>query len=281
LIGQVADYEVVATVADDNVLPVLQAQLPPRLGGGQRGATIWVLGPLSRTPWASARARLEPVAAVRSSYLPQWLEAGSAEWSQRAVIWVSATTPVRGSLAAPSDGTGPAERLRALAAAARGAHALHQAGQLHGGICPQAIALLVDAGGGAGDRARAVLAPPPLANGVQPLAQVGYPPIGYVDPQLLRGEGGRWSDIWSLGATARYTLVGSCPYPGTEELPVVRALAQLLEVPAPAPADLPPAVASLVESCLAQDPEARPGTAEEVAERLEQAAGELEVTRGA
>jgi serine/threonine protein kinase len=120
-----------------------------------------------------------------------------------------------------------------------------------------------------------VLAPPSLANGAHPLVQVGYPPIGFVDPQLLRGEGGRWSDIWALGATVRFVLAGSCPYPGIEELPVVRALAQLLAVPAPAPVDLPSAVSGLVQSCLAQDPEARPSSSEEVAVRLEEAAGVL------
>jgi serine/threonine protein kinase len=93
-----------------------------------------------------------------------------------------------------------------------------------------------------------------------------------VDPQLLRGAGGRWSDIWALGATARQVAAGSPPFPGMDEAPVVQALAQLLAVPAPVPVDVPPALAGLVEQCLSTDPAARPRTADEVAQRLEEAA---------
>jgi len=294
--SQVADYEITRTVLDDGVLPTLRARRPPRLGDAADPVTIWILGPLARTPWAVARTRLEPVAGVRSEHLPQWLEAGVGEWAQRPVVWVSATATVTGTLASAPDMALP-DRLRAIAAAARGAHALHESGQLHGAICPQAVALTAPTGGdgatnpgdgpsaASGDRpdvfaaptiggigAPAVLAPPALANGERPLVQIGYPPIGYVDPQLLRGEGGRWSDIWALGATIRQVVVGSPPYPGIEDLPVVRALAQLLTTPRPAPVELPPPLSGLVESCLSMDPEARPATADEVAQRLDEAA---------
>jgi serine/threonine protein kinase len=165
-------------------------------------------------------------------------------------------------------------RLRAVAGAARGAHALHEHGLLHGAICPQAIALagpggLGATGPGAGE---AVLAPPTLADGDQPLAQIGYPPLAYTDPQLLRGEGGRWSDIWALGATAHYALSGTAPFPGIEDLPVVQALSRLLLAPPPTRGELPAAVSSVVAGCLALDPSDRPSTAEEVARRLDEAA---------
>ena len=147
------------------------------------------------------------MAAIHGNNLPQWLEAGVAEWAQRPVIWVSATTPVTGTLASPPPGMDVPAQLRAVASAARGAHSLHEQGQLHGAICPQAIALIAsdqsDGGAfsgaavaGAGPSGAAVLAPPSLASGDRPVAQVGYPPLAFMDPQLLRGEGGRWSDIW-------------------------------------------------------------------------------------
>jgi hypothetical protein len=248
--------------------------------------TIWVLGPLARTPWAVARARLELVAAAHAGGLPRWLEAGVGEWAQRPVVWVSATTPVTGTLASAGPGMSIPARLRAIASAARGAHALHEVGQLHGAICPQAVALVTEeAGGGgtalssAGDGGApsppAVLAPPSLANGDRPLALIGYPPLGYMDPQLLRGEGGRWSDIWALGATIQQAVTGAPPFPGIDELPVVRALAQLLAAPSSAPVEMPPPLAGLVASCLTTDPEARPATADQVADRLEEAAAAL------
>jgi serine/threonine-protein kinase len=198
------------------------------------------------------------------------------EWGQRTVVWASATTPVIATLAAPPADLDMPARLRAVAGAARGAHALHERGQLHAAICPQAIALTApdQAGLTAGGSAvgGAVLSPPSLADGDQPLAQIGYPPLAYMDPQLLRGEGGRWSDIWALGATAHHALTGAAPFPGVEDLPVVQALAQLLTATAPARGEMPASVSSVIASCLAVDPADRPATAEEVAGHLEEAA---------
>jgi eukaryotic-like serine/threonine-protein kinase len=294
LASQLADYEITGSVLDDGTTPCLQARRPARLGGSGAPVTIWVLGPLARTPWTMARSRLEAAAAVRGSNLPDWLEAGVAEWAQRPVIWVSASTQVTGTLASPPPGMDVPARLRALAAAARGAHSLHEQGQLHGAICPQAIALVTSDQTGQPDQtgqadqtgqpfgglgatgpaqtATAVLAPPSLANGERPVAQVGYPPLAFMDPQLLRGEGGRWSDIWALGATAHQVAGGSAPFPGIEEVPVVHALSRLLTAPAPGPGDSPAPVAEVIARCLAIDPTDRPATAGEVADRLDDAA---------
>ena len=104
------------------------------------------------------------------------------------------------------------------------------------------------------------------------MAQVGYPPLAYIDPQLLRGEGGRWSDIWALGATVHQVVAGSAPFQGIEEVPVVQALSRLLMAPAPVLGQLPAAVADLVASCLSVDPADRPSTASDVADRLDEAA---------
>jgi eukaryotic-like serine/threonine-protein kinase len=281
--SQLADYEITGTVLDDGTTPCLSARRPARLGGDGAPVTIWILGPLARTTWTVARARLEPIAGVRGDNLPAWLEAGVAEWSQRPVIWVSASNSVTSTLASPTSAMEMPARLKALAGAARAAHSLHEQGQLHGAICPQAVALVAanegPAAGSAspfgsapGTAGTAVLAPPTLANGQRPAAQVGYPPLAYVDPQLLRGEGGRWSDIWALGATIHQVVAGSAPFPGIDEVPVVQSLARLLTSPAPALGELPGAVTGLVTACLSVDPTDRPATAREVAERLEEAA---------
>jgi eukaryotic-like serine/threonine-protein kinase len=283
LASQLADYEITGPVVEDGSIPCLQARRPARLGGDGDPATIWVLGPLARTPWTVATSRLEPVAAVRNENLPAWLEAGVAEWAQRPVIWVSASTPVSGTLASPPSGMDMPAQLRAIASAARGAHSLHEQGQLHGAICPQAVALVTRDGSGPGPFGglgasgpgtpdAAVLAPPSLANGERPVAHVGYPPLAYMDPQLLRGEGGRWSDVWALGATVHQVVAGSAPFQGIEEVPVVQALSRLLMASAPPVLELPAPVAELVASCLSVDPANRPATAKEVAERLDEAA---------
>jgi hypothetical protein len=274
LASQVADYEITSSVLEDRTAPCLRARRPQRLGGGDAPVTIWVLGPLARTSWAAARARLEPAASVRDEHLPAWLEAGVAEWAQRPVVWVSAATAVAGTLASPPPGLDMPARLRAIASAARGAHALHERGQVHEAICPQSVALVATGSSGTpdGGPASSVLSPPALANGQAPLAQVGYPPLGYIDPQLLRGEGGRWSDIWALGATVHQAVTGSVPFPGLDELPVVQALSRLLSVPAPTLGAVPDAVSGVVAECLSVDPANRPATAGEVAERLDEAA---------
>jgi eukaryotic-like serine/threonine-protein kinase len=283
LASQVADYEITSSVLEDRTAPCLRARRPQRLGGGDGPVTIWILGPVARTSWAAARTRLEPAASVRTGNLPAWLEAGVSEWAQRPVVWVSASTAVTGTLAFPPAALDVPARLRAVAAAARGAHALHEHGQLHGAICPQAVALVPSGpdGDGPGSELRtgpgeglsnAVLGPPSLANGQAPIAEVGYPPLAYIDPQLLRGEGGRWSDIWALGATAHQVVTGSVPFPGLEELSVVQALSKLLSTPPPVLAKMPDAISEVVAECLSTDPANRPATANEVAERLDEAA---------
>ncbi|HET9058412.1 MAG TPA: protein kinase [Acidimicrobiales bacterium] len=263
--NQIADYDIVGMVADDGVVPCLHARPPARLGAGADLVTVWLLGPVARTSWQDIRARLEQLARARSPHLPDWLESGTGEWSGRQVFWLSGNDRAQSVLAGQALQTmSLADRLRAVAGAARGAHALHEQGVLHGAICPQAV-LLVQEG-------RAVLAPSAVADGKRPVLQIGYPPLGYVDPQLVRGQSGRWSDIWSLGAVTRYVASGTVPYPGIEELPVVQALTNLMQAPVPAPADIPGPVSELVDQCLAGDPSARPQTASEVADRLEQAA---------
>jgi eukaryotic-like serine/threonine-protein kinase len=284
LASQLADYEITGTVLEDGTTPCLQARRPARLGGDGAPVTIWILGPLARTPWTVATSRLEPVAAIRNENLPAWLEGGVAEWAQRPVIWVSASTPVSATLASPPPGMDVPARLRAIASAARGAHSLHEQGQLHGAICPEAVALVTNGSSGpapfaglgpsvSGPAGGAVLAPPSLADGERPVANVGYPPLAYMDPQLLRGEGGRWSDVWALGATVHQVVSGSAPFQGIEEVPVVQALSRLLTASTPPVLELPEQIAELVTSCLSVDPAHRPSTAKEVADRLDEAAG--------
>jgi len=264
LANQVADYEITRTVAEDGTISCLQAKRPVRLGAGPSEVTAWVLGPAARTPWTTARVRISAIAAVRSVGLPAWLEAGIAERDQTRVIFISADVTVTATLASPPADLDLPGRLRALALAARGAHALHEHGLLHAAICPQAVGLCEDG--------KAVLGPPTLADGLHLLAQVGYPPLGYLDPQLLRGNGGRWSDIWALGATAYYVATGFPPFQGLGDIPVVQALSRQLEPPLPALVPLPAAISTLVNSCLATGPADRPQTAAEVADGLEQAA---------
>jgi hypothetical protein len=62
------------------------------------------------------------------------------------------------------------------------------------------------------------------------------------------------------------------PFPGLEELSVVQALSKLLSTPPPVLAKMPDAISEVVAECLSTDPANRPATANEVAERLDEAA---------
>jgi serine/threonine protein kinase len=90
-----------------------------------------------------------------------------------------------------------------------------------------------------------------------------------MDPDLLCGEApSRSSDIWSLGATLHLAASERPLFPGIDADEPVTAVQRLLFTRPEIDRDLDPVVAETVAACLDPDPDARPGTAAEVAERL-------------
>lgn len=176
-------------------------------------------------------------------------------------VFLVTENPEGGTMAEPEEPGDERRRLDAVAAAARAAHSLHEAGLAHGAISPRS--LLLTARG-------PVLDVPRLDSPPGRLLQVGaWPELVTVDPELLGGEApSRGTDIWSLGATLHTLLTDRPLFPGIEEdEPVTAVQRVMLTRPEPDPA-LPSAVRELVEGCLAADPADRPTTARAVAERL-------------
>ena len=181
-------------------------------------------------------------------------------------LWYSMEYHAGGTLADPVRELSTAEKLKAVADAARGAHALHEAGIAHRDIRPANVLLGLD---------HAVLADLELARFLTPGQTVtSTAPVGdleYTDPALVRGDrASRASDIWSLGLTLHRALSDTTCYPGlTPEAGTLPAVRRILSGGPEISTRLDPAVAELVRACVAPDPADRPPTALVLAEEIE------------
>ena len=96
---------------------------------------------------------------------------------------------------------------------------------------------------------------------------------GYISPEQARGEPATAaSDRYALGVVAFELLTGRRPFSG--DTPTTEAFAHLnASIPRAVDVDptLPPALDVVFESALAKDPAARPASARELVDRLEQA----------
>ena len=201
------------------------------------------------------------MAAVRGNNLPQWLEAGVAEWAQRPVIWVSAIntghrhpcqSAARGWTCRRSCAPSPPPLVaptrctsRASSTGPSAPRPLRSLRQRTKRLGRRSAALRDD-----GRRLRpadAVLAPPvsgqrgaPRGPGWVPASGLHRPPVAERSKAAAGPTSGRWAPPSTRSST------GSAPFQGIEEVPVVQALSRLLMAPAPALGELPAPVADLV-----------------------------------
>lgn len=172
-----------------------------------------------------------------------------------------------GSLAARARYLTKPQVVRVIADAARGAHALHEAGLVHREIKPANI-FLTDSGGG-------VLADLGLAHVVSPgqtVTGVGVGALETMEPGLVRGEtSARSSDIWSLGATMHWALTGRGVFADLPDSNLIAVLRHIMTAtPTIADAGIPEEVRQVLERCLAPDRMERYGTGQALAEDLDQ-----------
>jgi serine/threonine protein kinase len=149
-----------------------------------------------------------------------------------------------------------------------GLNALHEAGIVHRDLKPSNI--IVDAGGTAlltdfglaKGRAYTVLTKPGQVMGT----------LDYLAPELVKGEPATpLTDIYALGCTVYECIAGQPPFADKEGIQV--GLAHVAEPPPELSEfrdDLSPEFTAAVASALAKDPQQRPQTALEYAERLAQ-----------
>lgn len=255
----IADYEVVRLLGMGNHGRYYLARPPARLGLADEYVALKVFtAPTTERAYELSVRELRVFAAVDSPYLVRVYDAVLADSFALACEYL----PL-GSLANPARPVSRPGVLAAVRHAALAAHALHEAGVVHGDIKPANILLTPD-GAKLTDLGLArFLAPGSTLTGMTQVASVEF-----VDPALLRGERpSRATEVWALGASLHKALTGDGLYgelPGSSPLLAIRKVmsAQLTLSDSLAPDD-----AALLGDCLALT-ERRLPTAAAVAEGL-------------
>jgi eukaryotic-like serine/threonine-protein kinase len=265
-VKRIADYELVELLGRGNHGRFYRALAPPRLKADGEFVAIKVLEQhANEDAFRRVANELQIFAVASSPHLVRLYEAGFHGGS----LYYSAEYLAGGSLAEPRVALDRAQLLRAVASAARGAHALHELGVAHRDIKPSNVLL-------SGDGSSAKLSDLGLAQALSPGQTVtGIGPIGaieYMDPKIALGEeGSRATDIWSLGATLHKVLTGQSLF-GSFPPGVVAALRHLVSTQPQLADDLDEAAAEVIRQCLAPDPADRFLTAAGLANRLDELA---------
>ncbi|MBK7827219.1 serine/threonine-protein kinase [Nannocystis sp.] len=178
------------------------------------------------------------------------------------------------------------EALSLLLPALEALHAVHERGYVHRDIKPGNMlvtsepgrpptAVVIDLGLVKADRALRTIDSPPTTDVNRMLCTPGY-----ISPEQALGRAvDRRSDVYSMGITLYRVLTGRLPFHEAHGKHIAAMLARhvhyepTLIAEAGGTADIPPAVAAVVESALRKDPAARPQTMLEFAEALRAAAG--------
>ncbi|MFI6504974.1 serine/threonine-protein kinase [Nonomuraea typhae] len=157
---------------------------------------------------------------------------------------------------------GPDVALDVIHQTAKALHTAHAAGVIHRDIKPGNLMVTRDGVIKVTDFgiARALEAAPVTQTGtVLGTAQ-------YVSPEQAQGTTLTGAtDLYSLGVVAYECLAGRPPFQGDTQVAI--ALQHLHEAPPPLGADVPAPVRELVMALLSKDPERRPGSARELADR--------------
>lgn len=264
---QIADYELVSSLSGSGNQRLFLAVPPPRLGSTKDRVLVKVVsGITSELLLRRATDELRIFAAVQSPYLVRILDAGRDGDRMFYVI----DDPGLGTLESPSSELSDRQKLVAVAHAAHGVHALHEAGIAHRNIVPSCI--LLEPGG-------AKLADLGMAKFIGADQAVSRLPslddVEYVDPKIMLGLApGRATDIWSLGVVLHWVMSGGASlHPNIAGGEVFVAMRQALVEPPEISAKLSPEVAEIVRGALSSEPRDRPPTAEAFARQIEAVIG--------
>jgi eukaryotic-like serine/threonine-protein kinase len=259
----VADYTLLGDVEPDGDQELYAAVPPDRLGLTERRVLLRLVPAGGGAPQTRRAAdELRMFAAVRSPHLVELYDAGQdGDW-----VFYAMEYPARGTLRRPTTELSQVERLGAVADAARGAHALHEAGIVHRNITPSNILLEAEL---------AKLANLGMAKALDQAGSVSRFPnvddIEYLDPTImLGGSPSRATDTWSLGVVLHWTMSGGASlHPGRSSSDAFGAVRQVITEPPMISTELPADVEAVVRRALSPEIADRPSTAEALAREID------------
>ena len=258
----IADYELTKSLGEGNNGQFFLAVPPRRLGVSSKVVAVKVLAAGTTEDALRRTSReLRAFASVNSPYLVRLLDAGQ---DGTRFYYAMEYFPL-GSLGSPSRPLSRPEVLRAVGHASRAADALHEVGIVHRGIKPMNI-LLTEDGAKLSDLGLAQL----LAPGQQVTSMGPVGSVEYMDPGLLQGQpGSRASDIWSLGVTLHWALSGESVYGELSSNDPLLIIRKVLTTRPVISEQLSSEDGDVVAACLEPEPEKRPATAAELADRID------------
>ena len=263
----IADYEPIERLGRGSHGECLVARPPARLGLAVDRVVVKI-----HETQASAEAcdrvaaELRLIGSLNIAGLVQIHDAGH----QRGTIFTVTALCAGGSLAQPTMTPTRTQILRAVADAARAAHALHEGGVAHRAIKPTNV-MIDGVGGRLADVDLAhLVAPGQTMTGLGPVAA-----IEYTEPGALLGRpAGRASDIWALAVTLHQALTSSSVFGEMPSQDLFGALRHVLETPPTLAPGLQDGEVELLTWCLQPERVDRPATAAIVADELDALAGE-------
>lgn len=270
----IADYNFVERLGEGNHGTFWLARRPARLDrtDAEFVAVKTLAQQATDQDFARMANELRVYAAVVSPYLAPIYDAGQ----HNGRLFYATSYFEDGSLGAPARPMGRSEVVAAVADAAMGAHALHEAGIAHRDIKPANIMLTRTTGDGETTEespACAMLADLGLAQVINPGQTVtGIGPVGtieYLAPEQVQGrKASRASDVWALGVTLHRAVTGRSVY---QTLPVdslVEALRHVMTARPSLDETIGHSLTPIIDRCLLEEPSDRFTTAAQLAEEL-------------
>lgn len=241
-LANVGDYEVVRLLGEGNHGRFYLARPPARIAVADEFVVVKVfVGVCTEQAYDRCVRELRAFAQVTSDHLVRIYDAALEDNFFYAMEYLP-----RGSLAASARPISRQEVLRAVEHAALAAHALHEAGLVHGDIRPANI-LLTEDGAKLSDLGLARL----LSPGVTMTGMGMASSVEFLDPSVLQGERvSRSSEVWALGATLHRALTGTSLYGELPDNDPLLAIRRVLSGEPKLADGLSAAEAELVGACL-------------------------------